>query len=349
MAAVLLTILKILGTVLLVVLSFLLIIVLVVLFVPIRYLYKLCYDDEQEENNCHYVDVSWICKLIRIRVYISLSGVNFEARLFGLRCKSIEELLKRQLNANDNDDIIDDDLEEDNYMNMSELFEDKESLDGLIETYDSSNDINEVDLDQLIDSESKDIIKENKIGIKTNKKDKIINGIKKVLYVLNPRNWLRILASKIQKILICVKKFFIKFITIIKDLRDSILVLIHKVSLVIDFLDRPSTIRGIDKVKEYICITCKHILPTKKKVLVSFGFDNPADTGQVLAIAGVFYPMVGEFIEVYPNFENKELKADCYLKGRVRGINVVIIAIKVMRDKAIKRLIHNLNKLKEEL
>ena len=43
------------------------------------------------------------------------------------------------------------------------------------------------------------------------------------------------------------------------------------------------------------------------------------------------------------------VKVDGYLKGRIRGVNVVIIVIKVIRDKAIKRLIYNLNKLKEEL
>ena len=69
----------------------------------------------------------------------------------------------------------------------------------------------------------------------------------------------------------------------------------------------------------------------------------------MLAAAGVIYPIVGEFIDIYPNFEDKELKLDGYLKGRIRGINVVLIVIKVIRDKAIKRLIYNLNKLKEEL
>ena len=79
------------------------------------------------------------------------------------------------------------------------------------------------------------------------------------------------------------------------------------------------------------------------------GFDDPSQTGQLLAIAGTMYPIFGQSIEIYPNFADKEFKVDCLLQGRIRGVNVIIIVFKVMKDKAIKRLIYNLNKLKEEL
>ena len=328
----------------LVLLAIALVLVLLVLFVPIRYIYRLVYNDEMEDINCHYVEVSWILKLLKIRINISLSGVSFEVRIFGIRCRILENILQNKTNnsdfeeydettENENDDVED-------VVNISDLFdEDNKIPEGLIETYDTD--------DECISK--KDMSNNIKMGVKKSKRLRFVEYIKKILDVLNPKNWLRIIVLKIKKVFCYIKDMFIKFFGLIKDLFDATKSLIYKISLVSDFLDRPSTARGIEKVKEYVCTTCKHILPRKKKAIISFGFDNPSDTGQVLAVAGVLYPVVGEFVQIYPNFEDKELKVDGYLKGRIRGVNVVIIVIKVIRDKAIKRLIYNLNKLKEEL
>lgn len=344
MAAALFTILKVLGIVALVIIAVILVLVLLVLFVPIRYFYRFYYNDEGKEDNCHYVDISWILKILKLRIHISLSGVSFEVRVFGIRCRFLEKILHSKTKSDtykeydDYDELSDDDNGNEEYMNISAIFEDEEILEGLIETYED---------DEISNKPNED--KDVKIEIKKSKIKRFKEGIKKVIYVLNPRNWLKLLANKIKKLASVIKNIFVKTMKLLQELLESVKLIINKISLVSDFLDRPSTMRGMEKVKEYIVLTFKHILPRKKKVIINLGFDNPADTGQVLAVAGTLYPVIGEFVEIYPNFEDKELKLDGYLKGRIRGVNVVIIIIKVIRDKAIKRLIYNLNKLKEEL
>ena len=69
----------------------------------------------------------------------------------------------------------------------------------------------------------------------------------------------------------------------------------------------------------------------------------------VLAIIGSLYGVIGDTLKVNPNFEDKECKIKCKFIGNMTRLNLGINFIKFMRDKAIKRLISNIDKLKEDL
>jgi len=440
LVATLLTILKVIGWILLVLLAIVLLVVILVLFVPIKYKYRFRFDDESEKKNCNYADVSWIFKLLKCKVLISLKGIEYQIRICGIRCRFIEKRLNQSEESYEEfDDFLDEDenimnnsyddgstkkeasingdslLYDDSYeksiLPNSDYYSNSEDdrtliekiidgdLDEVIDGYGEEEmdaDVHEDDLikstsqtevddhdvseddanatefienndsdekaledeesaEELVDelediwnsvSEQEDVLKkkpwDNIIKAKTRLKNKILRFIRKIISVLNPINWLKIIADKIIN--------FIKYIIeIIKAFINSVKSIIHKLSLILDFLDKPSTERGLEKGKEYLAKTFKHILPRKNRFIFNIGFDDPSTTGQVLAAAGIVYPLFGKSLEIYPNFSEKELKVECLLQGRIRGINVLIIVIKVIRDKAIKRLLYNLRKLKEEL
>ena len=69
----------------------------------------------------------------------------------------------------------------------------------------------------------------------------------------------------------------------------------------------------------------------------------------MLAFIGSFYGIIGDTLKVNPNFEDKEFRVNCKLMGKIRVFSIAIIFIKIMRDKAIKRLISNIEKLKEDV
>jgi hypothetical protein len=124
---------------------------------------------------------------------------------------------------------------------------------------------------------------------------------------------------------------------------------IYRYELIIDFLDKRSTSVAIDNLKKYLAKICKHIKPRKAKIQIDIGFDNPATTGQALACLGPLYGLIGNTLIVRPNFEEKILIIDFELKGRMTALKLGIIAIRVVKDKAIKRFIKNIDKLKEDL
>ena len=242
----LLFILKVLGIILLCVIGLLLLVACIVLFVPVRYKYRFRYDDNNKSINCNYIDLHWIMYIIRCRILISLSSIKYETRLFGIRTKWLDRLIfKTDLN----DESIDEDSND-----AKELLDDIEEIwEDLSEEYSESN---------------SDNVKQETDKVRTSTK-------KSSWKVLNPINWCKIILDKIVSI--------VKFICrVIKSSIKSIELLVKRIDLVLDFLDKNSTIKGIERVKKYISMVCRHVLPRKKKIDLTIGFDDPAHTGSVL-------------------------------------------------------------------
>lgn len=77
----------------------------------------------------------------------------------------------------------------------------------------------------------------------------------------------------------------------------------------------------------------RHILPTKLKGSVKFGFDDPSQTGQILMYISPFYGFYGRNLTVCPSFEEKILEGELELKGRIRVGTLVMIAIALIRNR----------------
>jgi hypothetical protein len=94
----------------------------------------------------------------------------------------------------------------------------------------------------------------------------------------------------------------------------------------------------------------KKILPRKLRADIHFGFDDPAMTGQVLAIASMFYALYYECVDLEPDFENEVLEGTIYMKGKIRLLYFVSFVLKtgvdVWFNKEIKTFI--MSKLRRE-
>ena len=79
-----------------------------------------------------------------------------------------------------------------------------------------------------------------------------------------------------------------------------------------------------------------HILPRKVRGNVNVGFEDPAMTGQLLAAAGVFYPLYKENIQITPVFDRQVLEGDFLIKGRIFGAAFVWTAWKIYRNRNVR-------------
>ena len=77
----------------------------------------------------------------------------------------------------------------------------------------------------------------------------------------------------------------------------------------------------------------KKLLPRKVRGHVHFGMSDPAATGGIAAGLGAAYPLIAGSFEVVPDFEEEVFEGDVYLEGYFRLITLVIIAIRVIKDK----------------
>lgn len=96
--------------------------------------------------------------------------------------------------------------------------------------------------------------------------------------------------------------------------------------------------KAVKYIFEKLKLILKREMPKKLKGHVSYGFDNPATTGYVTGLAGIFIGLWDGHFEINPNFEQKELNADVEFKGRVQLIGIVIPALKVWFNKDVKYL-----------
>lgn len=99
-------------------------------------------------------------------------------------------------------------------------------------------------------------------------------------------------------------------------------------------------------VKSELGILARHLRPRRIKGFIRFGFDDPYRTGQVLAGLSILYPFYGENIDIYPDFEQKILACDLYMKGHIRMIHLVALLWRLFFNRYVRRTYRDYKKLK---
>lgn len=82
----------------------------------------------------------------------------------------------------------------------------------------------------------------------------------------------------------------------------------------------------------------KYILPTRLKLYMKFGFEDPSNTGKLLGIIYMFYGFTKKF-QIYPDFENVVFEGETTFKGRIRVIRLLVVFLKLWRNEPIKNTI----------
>lgn len=88
----------------------------------------------------------------------------------------------------------------------------------------------------------------------------------------------------------------------------------------------------------------KRLKPQKFQARLLVGMDDPAATGQILAVCGMLYPLLGGHVDVAGDFERKRLEGRVFVKGKIRLFTFLRVAAKVYFNKDIKKLYKLLKK-----
>ena len=111
------------------------------------------------------------------------------------------------------------------------------------------------------------------------------------------------------------------------------------------FWNRTCTQAAKDHILKEVKYLLRHILPKKLEGILTFGFEDPATTGQVLGILCVLAVFTGNHLEVSGNFEGKMLEGDVSIKGHVRLCHIAKSAISLLIDKNIRKTIKEFRRL----
>ena len=94
--------------------------------------------------------------------------------------------------------------------------------------------------------------------------------------------------------------------------------------------------RAFEAVKKELCHLLHVLKPKKLQANVTFGFNDPSWTGYMLAFLGSIYGLIGEYVQIQPDFEERKLEGNASAEGKVRVIYFAVPAWKLFWNKDVK-------------
>lgn len=119
------------------------------------------------------------------------------------------------------------------------------------------------------------------------------------------------------------------------------------IKMVLEFLKGEAHIGALGRIKSEVIRLLVSLKPNNLKGNVRFGMEDPYQTGQILAGLSVLYPIYGDNVEIYPEFDKKILEGDVYLKGHIRGVHAVKMVFNIIIDKNVRTTIKDVKALFE--
>ena len=312
MGHILLLILKILGILILILLGLLIFVIASVLLIPVRYSFA---GKKTEEEVAVTIRFHWFLHILSF--YGGYDGEDFSTRIriFGIPIKSKEN------SADYEDEETEDDREqaEDKTSPPDEVKEQVRDVSPNTvsqeeATVDSRQAEEKTPSDEPVQSATE------QRSASTNKKQK------------KPRKKGFSLLEKIKNFFQNMKCTCKKICAILKKACAST----HSF---LEFVQADSTKQAFSFVKRVVKYLFKHLKPRKVKGELIIGFEDPSVTGQCLAVSSLVYPLLGEQIKLYPDFENEVLEGNIQIKGHVRAVHALRILWHFFRDKNMMQLI----------
>ncbi|MDO4523263.1 MAG: DUF2953 domain-containing protein [Eubacteriales bacterium] len=319
MLHIILGILKILGIIVLVLLGLLLLILLTTLFVPLRYQARVDFDGSPTAKAA----VTWLCRLISVQIEYQ-KKLNFRVRVLrfyligGEKQKKTAKAHRHKKKAK-----------------ASQIGKDKARA---IEPKPEAVEDTPMDLksEEKADESALKMtedVKTEEVEIKKVKTE----DVKTPETIRDPekKSWVQRLRKLLDNGVTSVKNFGKSM----KNLRDTVGHIRATIDTYRTFWNLPRTQAAYGHVKKELFYLLRHILPRKWKGNVHFGFEDPASTGQALALLSILEGCSGNHIQATADFDQKILEGDFYLKGHVRSCHFVKSGLSLLADKNVRRTV----------
>lgn len=112
-----------------------------------------------------------------------------------------------------------------------------------------------------------------------------------------------------------------------------------KLKRYIDILGSNTFKKAYAEAKGKILKLCKMVLPKYWLLEGSVGFEDPAITGNMLAVLGLLSPFIYKHINIKGNFDNPSINLKLRAKGRACIFSLLMCFLSIYMNKRIKRVI----------
>ena len=324
MLHIILLILKIIGIVLLSVLGLLILSIVCVLFVPVRYRIRVTrVEGEGQPPVTAYVKVTWLLHIVNIlvrypaevivraRVLIfTLFRIPEKEKKAGKQKKAKKEKKKKEAQETKETQEVPTLSEEAEMPAVSTVTEPYEAFMG--------NEEIESDREEPEESEEKNS-----------------------------------LPAKIKKIIGKIKQFFENITEFFKNIQYTIRKFCDKIKAVLDNIQYYREVLESDPFRQSLQMckgelgwVFKRLKPDKFEADLVVGMEDPATTGEILAIFGMLYPLIGQHVRIAGDFECEKTRVEgrLYIRGKIRMFTFLRTVLRIYFSKDIKKLIKILKK-----
>ena len=315
-------------------------ILLLLLFCPIRYRGNLKKDRTDSLREIHaFGEVSWLLHIISAQVFWEQGVLKTKICLLGIPLEKFKNLFRKKKkpralsnSGNQNAKKQTEASGSHEKTSKSENQNDTAELQMSEPQEDTVEDINEISENVIMEPISiSEEISEDEKRLRTKIADLILNIVGKIKMTVGKlfrivQNFLGIpkrILKKIQSLALTIRNFC------------------DKINWWREFIDHPRTRAAISFLWEDGKKLIHHVLPTRITGKITFGSEDPAVTGTVLALLGMTIPFHKNKIMVNPLFDGENiLEGEIFLKGRIYGVVLIKIAIELYFNKNIKYVIH---------
>lgn len=329
MLQILLLILKILGILLLVILGIVLVVLLLILFVPVRYRGDVSFDGRLQGN----VLVSWLLRLITIRVHYD-GSVNAFVRVLWFR------LFDKTVWTSEETEKVADELETEEV--LSDIRENAaEAGDEIVQAMEAVQRVDEVP-SHAAEPESEHTQKTpitEKDGADKTGAAPHTGGTGNSAPEEPGTGKQPLFEKMIKKILAVVKRMIDKIISTYRQITGRVQEGQEKIDKVHAFFEDQENRGTIHLLRKQAVKLFRHVFPQKIRGRVCFGFEDPYITGKILMYISPFYSLYAKSVTVEPVFDEKVLEGDLHFKGRVRAGSLIWIAVRVFFNKNFRKLL----------
>ncbi len=321
MLAGVLTVLRIIGIVLLWILAIILAILLLILFVPIRYKLDANVPEMEFEEGFDADKISCSARITWLLHFISATIAYPDNKEFTVKILGIKILPKSE--------------KEDDDRARGEKKRKKKEKD---KPLDSDN----ADIQEEKSDENPDIVPEEKQDLEQDKEkvsesDNIDIGYEDE----EEKTPIEIVLQIAER----VQNFLTTPLNVFENIRYTTSRLYDKIRMIKTTLENDIFKRAFELVKRKLIRLLKMIAPDKARVDLKLGLGDPADTAEVMALYGAFYPVIFRKVSFEPDFDRKVIYADAHFKGHITVATVLYCVGVCYFNKDVKKVIRRFKKI----
>lgn len=154
-----------------------------------------------------------------------------------------------------------------------------------------------------------------------------------------------------NRLYVKIKEFFSKLLSLFQNIRytitricDKIKHIVNNIQYYLEIIKSDTFRRAWTLCSEQAFSLLKSILPGKVRGSLVIGTGDPASTGQVLAVYGILYPLLGDRITITPDFERQIVEGELFLRGKITVFKGLKAAWKIYFNRDLRRLIQLLKR-----